>query len=843
MNSRTSSSHKTQTVLVLVVLATLVSPALAQEASQPAELTGSWLVLESVGRSGRQPLHTDALEAQIVTGQWKAPAAGDTVVVSDELTRTWQVATPGEDGWLRDAALRRGYACWTVESPDERVMLLDAKGHGMVYVNGEPRVGDPYGTGWVLVPVKLQPGPNTLLFTVGRGQVWAKLVAPEADYQLSNRDLTLPDFIRGSETPLTGAIPVLNNTEAPISGLFIEASCPGAALARAPVPTIGPLTTRKVGITMMPPTDCADESIDVTLALLHKDQRQPISKTMISMRVRDTADKHKRTFISGIDGSVQYFGVTPAHPPAGQEDKLALVLTLHGAGVEAIGQANAYDYKDWANIVAPTNRRPFGFDWEDWGRIDALEVLAKCGYDYDPQRLYLTGHSMGGHGTWQVGVTYPDKFAAIAPSAAWPDFWSYVTDDEKDEDPGMQMLDRAVNPSRTLQLSRNYLHYGVYILHGDQDDNVPVSLARKMREHLAGFHPDFAYYERPGAGHWWGSACVDWPPLFSFLSFHTRAQTADVRHIEFHTANPGISATSHWATIEAQTQALMPSSVTIDLDAEGRKFTGTTSNVARLSIDLCELAAAPATSDDSEAAPALPPGEPVTITLDEQTLESVPWPDGESHIWLRRDGEQWTVISKPDASLKGPHRYGPFKQAFDHRFVLVFGTLGTPEMNAALYARARYDAEVFWYRGNGSVEVVPDTAFDAAADRNRNVILYGNADTNAAWVSLLGECPVEVRQGSITIGQRQLKGEGLACLFVRPRPGSERALVGVVAGSGAEGLRLTQRLPYFVSGIGYPDLVVLDVQALRDPPAGIVAAGYFGIDWSVEGGEFVWRGE
>ena len=119
-------------------------------------------------------------------------------------------------------------------------MLLDAKGHGMVYVNGEPRVGDPYGTGWVLVPVKLQPGPNTLLFTVGRGQVWAKLVAPEADYQLSNRDLTLPDFIRGSETPLTGAIPVLNNTEAPISGLFIEASCPGAALARAPVPTIGP---------------------------------------------------------------------------------------------------------------------------------------------------------------------------------------------------------------------------------------------------------------------------------------------------------------------------------------------------------------------------------------------------------------------------------------------------------------------------------------------------------------------------------------------------------------------------------------------------------------------------
>ena len=210
---------------------------------------------------------------------------------------------------------------------------------------------------------------------------------------------------------------------------------------------------------------------------------------------------------------------------------------------------------------------------------------------------------------------------------------------------------------------------------------------------------------------------------------------------------------------------------------------------------------------------------------------------------MRRDGEQWTAISQPDAGLKGPHRYGPFKQAFDHRFVLVYGTQGTPEMNEALYARARYDAEVFWYRGNGAVDVVPDVAFDAAADRNRNVILYGNADTNAAWVSLLGECPVEVRRGSVTIGQRQLNGEGFACLFVRPRPGSDKAMVGVVAGSGPEGLRLTQRLPYFVSGVGYPDLVVLDSHTLRDTAAGLVAAGCFGIDWSIDGGEFVWRDE
>ena len=48
-----------------------------------------------------------------------------------------------------------------------------------------------------------------------------------------------------------------------------------------------------------------------------------------------------------------------------------------------------------------------------------MEVLgiAKKDLRTDPTKTYLTGHSMGGHGTWNVGVHYPDKFAPIAPSA------------------------------------------------------------------------------------------------------------------------------------------------------------------------------------------------------------------------------------------------------------------------------------------------------------------------------------------------------------------------------------------------------------------------------------------
>ena len=129
---------------------------------------------------------------------------------------------------------------------------------------------------------------------------------------------------------------------------------------------------------------------------------------------------HERTFVSRIDGSVQYYSVAPAlRTDPGDTAARAFVLTVHGASVEARNQARAYKQKAWANIVAPTNRRPFGFNWEEWGRIDALEVLAEARriFKTDPSRIYLTGHSMGGHGTWYLGTTYPSLFAAIAPCA------------------------------------------------------------------------------------------------------------------------------------------------------------------------------------------------------------------------------------------------------------------------------------------------------------------------------------------------------------------------------------------------------------------------------------------
>lgn len=798
----------------------------------PDEIVLRECLVIQVGRYDRAAIHTDPIEAQIVEGKWSAPKAGDTLILPDGTVQKWEAVTASQEGWVEHSALRGGYAYWEVTLQTPRTMLLEAQGHNMVYVNGEPRAGDPYRYGYVSLPVSLKQGKNDLLFHVTRGRLKAKFVSPKSPVTINTRDTTLPDFVIGEEASLWGAVVVINATDKPLTDLRMQALRENASPAATLLPPIPPFSVRKVGFRLNGKSPEKEGEVKVTLKL--ERSNQTLDTATITLRVRRADQTHKRTFISNIDGSVQYYAVNPAKPLSGDVSPPALFLTLHGAGVEAIGQADAYASKTWGHIVAPTNRRPFGFNWEDWGRLDAMEVLelAQKNLRTDPKRVYLTGHSMGGHGTWHLGVTFPDRFAAIGPSAGWISFWSYAgAVREEKPTPIQELLQRATASSDTLALLRNTAQLGVYILHGSDDDNVPVTESRTMNQHLSGFHRQFIYHEQPKVGHWWdisdepGTDCVDWAPMFDFFARHIIPRPENVRQVEFVTVNPGVSARAFWLTVEAQIRQHQKSSVSVRCDPIKRRFVGKTKNVARISFSIKHLEGK----------------QPITVELDGQKIENIAIPEGAERITLTREGEKWSVTPETPLSFKGPHRYGPFKDAFRHRVIFVYGTKGTAQENAWAFAKARYDAETFWYRGNASVDVVADVEFDPSKEPDRNVILYGNADTNAAWKALLSNSPVQVGRGFVRIGERELKGENLACLFIHPHPNSDFALVGVVSGTGVTGMRLTDRLPYFLSGVGYPDCIVLGTETLSQGINGVRAAGYFGLDWSVTKGEFAWR--
>jgi pimeloyl-ACP methyl ester carboxylesterase len=779
-------------------------------------------------RGGRTAFHTDPIEALMVAGKWVAPQAGASVAMSNGTNALWESITAREDGSFTNSSLRGGYVYLPYISDREQTMILEAQGHTMFYVNGEPRAGDPYSNGSVALPVRLHRGTNDFLFAVSRGALRAKLVPSAKPIAIDLRDTTAPDLVVGQRNDAVAAVLVVNSTTNFIRDAVLSVSSKGGKTTSTPLPEILPLSARKVGFKVDHAGKAETNRVDFTLKLHRKGSREILDATNLTLRLRAIDEKRKETFVSGIDGSVQYYAITPAKPVGKNHPPLALVLTAHGASVEAQGQSEAYSPKSWAHIVAPTNRRPYGFDWEDWGRRDAIEVLdlAMKKYGTDPQQTYLTGHSMGGHGTWQMGATLPDRFAALAPSAGWISFFSYAGGRRYEGSNAVQQLiARAANPSDTLSLASNYLNHAIFILHGDADDNVPVSEARKMREVLSKFHPDLAWHEQTGAGHWWGNACVDWPPIFEMFSHHKIPAPGELTTIHFTTANPGISSSCHWVSIEGQQHDLAPSTIDIQVDPNALSFQATTTNIARLAIDLNPFRRE----------------HPTSLEIDGQTLTNLALKPGDSKLWLTHSENKWAQSDAPASGWKNPKRYGPFKEAFYHRMIFVYGTRGTPEENAWAFAKARFDAESFWYRGNGSIDVIPDTEFNPTKEKDRSVILYGNADTHGSWNALLGGSPVQARRGEIRIGDRQIRGEDLACLFLRPRPGSDVACVGVVTGSGLAGLKLTDRVPYFMSGVEFPDCTVFGTEALSNRGEGARAAGFFGPDWSVDKGEFAWR--
>jgi len=808
----------------------LLLPLLVPKPVAPAQalVPDELLVVSPVGTGGRIPVNLDAIAHQMATATFREPTAGTVVTLPNRPSATWKVLRPTEPGTFSDRALA-GAAYWGYQSPRARVAMLEAAGHGMVYVNGEPRSGDIYDAGITKIPVQLKSGRNAFLFAGSRGRLRVRLVEPPAPVWIQADDPTLPDLVSGQSLASAPIGIIVSNAQANRFEGRLELTV-GDATSRTDV-RIGPVMNREIPC-RLPDIAAKTEGKVTVSAVLKSNSEDVLHSQAFELEVKQPGDAYRVTFVSEVDGSVQYYAVRPAWPVIPGSPPTALVLSVHGASVEAIGQAGAYGSKPWCTIVCPTNRRPYGFDWEDWGRLDAMEVLAHATERFrpSPDRIYLTGHSMGGHGTWYLGATYPDRFAAIGPAAGWATFWSYGGAVRYENPTAIeQMLLRAADVSDTLKLLPNYAHHGVFVLHGDADQTVPVQQARDMRTRLAEFHRNVDWFEQPSGGHWYdttpdpGADCVDFAPMFDFFARNRIPSTPEVKSVDFSTISPEINGKSHWVQIDAQIAPFKLSRVQIEQSIPRRDFSGTTENVRRLVLDARHFA----------------PGTPIQVNLDGDQLEDVAYPrDG----FLRLEKQdQWTVAESWPVTDRSALRNGGFKHSFNHRFVLVYGTKGTAEENQWSYARARFDAEQWWYRGNGQVEILSDQEARAGIRPDQSVVLYGNADTNRAFDLYLKDCPIVVDREQVKTPDHTWTSSDLATMFLYPKPGSVRAYVAVVGGTGLTGCRATDRIGYLRSGVHYPDVFVFHADMHASGTPEIRMAGYFGPAWGFDDGEFAWK--
>jgi predicted peptidase len=113
-------------------------------------------------------------------------------------------------------------------------------------------------------------------------------------------------------------------------------------------------------------------------------------------------------------------------------------------------------------------------------------------FSTDPDRVYLTGMSLGGNGTWYLAYRYPDRFAAIAPVCA------FVT-----TRPGLRGL-TAVPPDAGepfAALAKRLVRVPTWIFHGEVDPVVPVTESRQAAEALKAAGGNVRYTEFLGVDH------------------------------------------------------------------------------------------------------------------------------------------------------------------------------------------------------------------------------------------------------------------------------------------------------------------------------------------------------
>lgn len=184
-----------------------------------------------------------------------------------------------------------------------------------------------------------------------------------------------------------------------------------------------------------------------------------------------------------VDGKTVKYVV---YVPATYDPKVPTptIISLNGAGecgtdgfrqvTVGLGRAVMFNMDRWPYIIIFPQKQKVEEQWEDEDAMFmAILNKTKKELNIDESRLYLTGLSQGGHGTWALGAKHADLFAAIAPVCGY---------------------DGA-------RFAKKLAKMPMWIFHGEADDIVPVDHSTKMVEAIKAEGGDCKITTYPGVKH------------------------------------------------------------------------------------------------------------------------------------------------------------------------------------------------------------------------------------------------------------------------------------------------------------------------------------------------------
>jgi predicted esterase len=479
-----------------------------------------------------------------------------------------------------------------------------------------------------------------------------------------------------------------------------------------------------------------------------------------------------RGYRSKIDGSVQPYAVTlPEAYGKDSKRKWRLDVVLHGrdTGLTEVkflhqhnGDTPPPKDQDFVRLDI-FGRGNNAYRWA--GEADVLEVLAAFsaveamagrGELLDPARLVLRGFSMGGAGTWHLGLHQPSRWCVLGPGAGFTATHGYVPD-LPETLPDWQ--EKCLRIYDAVDYAENLFDVPAVAYAGTKDPQLDAARSIEGRLKGADFPFQLKVLTAPGLGHkfppeWQAKAQAAYAPIV------TKGRPEYPARVRFVTWTMRY-AICDWVEILALDHHYQKSLVDAEKTETG--FSIKTANVRSLHLTL-------------------PPGasHEMHVDIDSQKVAVRPLLEGGNyHVFLQRRGKSWHSV-RPERLLTDaahhPRKHaglqGPIDDAFTAPFLCVRGTAPAWTEFAQKYPEAcleRFSKEWsrFW-RGDLPIKDDQDVTSDDIA--SKHLILFGDPASNSLIAQVLDGLPLTWTRKEIRLAGKTYSSADHIPVLIYPSP-------------------------------------------------------------------------
>ena len=541
-----------------------------------------------------------------------------------------------------------------------------------------------------------------------------------------------------------------------------------------------------------------------------------------------------RAYRSRIDGSIQPFAVTyPVGFGKDPKKKWRIDVELHGRdnGLTEVKFLHAHrgdkapDADHEFVKISIYGRGNNAYRWA--GETDVFEAISRflasaqaAGQAplLDPSKIVLRGFSMGGAGTWHLGLHFPDRWAAIGPGAGFTTTHGYVA---KLPNKLPDYQEACLHIYDAVDYATNAFNVPVVAYSGAEDpqkkaaDNIEAILKKAGINMVHLIAPDLKH---TFPAEWFKKANEQ------YTKFADRQRSEYPELINFTTYTmkyPGCN----WAEILGMDRHYEKAQV-LAAHAEAG-YVLKTQNIQSLRLTMADFT-----------------GSVVDILIDDQKLKAKPVqaPTGVFNVFLQRRGKAWTPVLSQRLLVQQNQRprkiqglQGPIDDAFTDSFLCVRGT-GKPWHEApqkladARLERFGQEWSKYW---RGSLPVKDDTDVTNEDIATRHLVLFGDPSSNSLIGQVLDGLPLEWTKDNVVLAGQKSGADRHLPVMIYPNPLNPARYVVLNSGHTIPTGDYEKTNALFFPRLG--DYAVLRAAAGDEPlPADVVTAGLFNDEWAME---------